>query len=270
MDKLLKDCVVITENKESSLKIIANQFACQILDHDKNIGGRYSVFSNVGLLPACVAGMDISKIRSGASDIISKMKNGSFKDHLIGAQIITQLQSLQGINLNVLITYTDALYYFGKWYLQLLAESIGKNSKGITPIHSVGTTDQHSQLQLYLEGPRDKFFTLITKDHRNLGLKMNEKILKNNDVKYLKGKSMGDLMYAEQKATLDTFTLNGFPTREIFCDCINEVTIGQLMAYFMMETIATCRLIDVNPFNQPSVEQGKKLTRDYLSGDMFS
>ena len=108
----LKDFVVVTENKESPLKKIANQFSCQTLDHSKNIGGRYSVFSNVGLLPASIAGMDILKIRLGADEIISKVKNDSYKDHLIGSKLIISLQSKRSVNLNVLMTYTDALYYF--------------------------------------------------------------------------------------------------------------------------------------------------------------
>ena len=165
------------------------------------------------------------------------------------------------------MTYCDALFYFGKWYLQLWSESIGKNTKGITPIHSVGTTDQHSQLQLYLDGPRDKFFTLISKNHRGLGLKMDKTILEEVNVDYLAGKSMGDLMQAEHQATLNTFISKGFPVREIFCKDIDEFLIGQLMAFSILETITTCTLLGVNPFNQPAVEQGKKLTIEYLLGN---
>jgi len=265
-NELSKSCVVITENTDSPLKRIANKFACPTLDHEKDIGGRYSVLSSVGLLPACVIGLNISKIREGAWNLVSQLQDNYFKDHLIGASIATHLQSTQSININALITYSDALYFFGKWYLQLWAESIGKREKGITPIHFIGTTDQHSQLQLYLDGPRDKFFTFITTDYRGLGLKMNEEILKENNAAFLAGKYMGDLMYAEQQATLNTLIEKGLPVRNIYCNQINEFILGQLMAYFMMETIAACHLIGVDPFNQPAVEQGKKLTKDYLSG----
>ena len=144
------------------------------------------------------------------------------------------------------------------------SESIGKKKKGITPIHSIGTTDQHSQLQLYLDGPRDKFFSLITTNHRGKGLKMNDRILREANVDCLVGKNMGDLMYAEQQATLHTLIDEGFVVREIYFNQIEEFALGQLMAYFMMETIATCHLIGVNPFNQPAVEQIKKLTKNYL------
>ena len=163
------------------------------------------------------------------------------------------------------MTYSDSLFYFGKWYLQLWAESLGKESKGITAIHAVGTTDQHSQLQLYLDGPRDKFFTFITTKHSNLGFKLNNKIMKDHKIEYLVNKTMGDLMQAEQQATIDTFKDNNFSFRNIHLDTIDEFSIGQLMAFSIMETVATCLYFNVDPFNQPAVEQGKILTKKYLS-----
>ena len=138
------------------------------------------------------------------------------------------------------MTYSDSLYFFGKWYLQLWAESIGKGKKGITPIHSIGTTDQHSQLQLYLDGPEDKFFTFITTDHSNKGLKINNNIMQKENVNYLINIKMGDLMQAEQKATLSTFKNNLFKFREIYIPQINEHSIGSLAALSIIETIAAC------------------------------
>ena len=163
------------------------------------------------------------------------------------------------------MTYSDALFFFGKWYLQLWAESLGKDDKGITAIHSVGTTDQHSQLQLYLDGPKDKFFTFITTEHSNLGLRLNNKTMKDYKVNYLVDKTMGDLMQAEQQATIKTFKNNNFPFREIYIKKIDEFSIGQLMALSIMETIATCIYYEVNPFDQPAVEQGKILTKNFLA-----
>ena len=103
------------------------------------------------------------------------------------------------------MTYSDALFYFGKWYLQLWAESLGKENKGITAHHSVGTTDQHSQLQLYIDGPKDKFFTFISTNHNNKGFKLHNKTMQENDINFLFNKKMGDLMQAEQQATIETF-----------------------------------------------------------------
>ncbi len=149
LDSFLKNCLIITENKASSLREISNQYKCTILNHEVNIGGRFSVFSNVGMIPAIIAGIDVKKIHNGVQNILTKVKEGSFDEHLKLAKFFTSNISTNQINNSVLMTYSDALFYFGKWYMQLWGESIGKDGKGITPIHAVGTTDQHSQLQLY-------------------------------------------------------------------------------------------------------------------------
>jgi len=266
LEFFLKNCLVITENKNSSLREISNRYNCAILDHEIEIGGRFSVFSNVGMIPAIIAGIDVKKIHNGIKDILIKVKNDSFDQHLKLAILLTSNMNPNTINNTVLMTYSDALFYFGKWYMQLWAESIGKNGKGITPLHAVGTTDQHSQLQLYLGGPKDKFFSFITTNHSKLGLKIHKKTLKSNkNSSYLAGKFMGDLMQAEQQATMDTFKQNGIVFREINIPKIDEFSLGQLMTLSMLETIATCYFLGVNPFDQPAVEQSKILTKNYLS-----
>ena len=232
-----------------------------MMEHAKDIGVRYSVFSNVGLIPAILSGFDIRKFRNGALSIIKSKNNESF----LTLGKIFKFNTKFNYTSNVLMTYSDYLFYFGKWYLQLWAESIGKDNKGITAIHSIGTTDQHSQLQLYLEGPKDKFFTFYTTNHKNKGLHINNDILKENNLEYIAGKTMGDLMNAEQKATLDTLRNNNFSYREIFIPEINEEILGSIMALSVYETIASCIYFDVNPFNQPAVEQVKKITKEYLN-----
>ena len=164
-----------------------------------------------------------------------------------------------------MMTYSDGLNYFGKWYLQLWAESIGKSNKGVTALHAIGTTDQHSQLQLYLEGPKDKFFTFIKSNYQKKGLKIDAEIMQEESVNYLVNKTMGDLMHAEQDATINTFKLNNFKFREILLSKINEEAMGSLMVNCIIETIAACIYFDVDPFDQPAVEQGKILTKKYLS-----
>ena len=258
---LFSNTLVITEFSTSPLLNIAKKNKCLLLEHDKNIGGRYSVFTNVGLVPAIIAGLDVEEIYKGAFETFKDHQNSDFLK--IGQ--VFKYQSKLNLNNNVIMTYSDSLYYFGKWYLQLWAESIGKNNKGITAIHSIGTTDQHSQLQLYLQGPRDKFFTFVTTDHKNKGLTINNDIFKDQNFKYFKGKKMGDLMQAEQMATLETFNINNFKFREINLNLINEKNIGSLMTGCIIETIASCIYFEVDPFNQPAVEQGKKLTKKYLS-----
>ncbi len=259
--QFLSNILIITESKISPLYNIAKEKNCLILEHNKEIGGRYSVFSNVGIVPAILSGININEFYSGAAEILNNIDK--YLSLNLGNYLCMQMD--QKFSSNVLMTYSDNLYYFGKWYLQLWAESIGKNGKGITAIHSIGTTDQHSQLQLYLDGPKDKFFTFITTDHSKKGPKINHDIFKNTEIKYFKDKTIGDLMEAEQRATIETFRLNDYSFREIFIPKIDENNFGKLIAFCMIETIASCIYFEVNPFDQPAVEQGKILTKKFLT-----
>ncbi len=257
---LFSNSLVITEFKDSPLFNLAKKNNCILFEHNKKIGGRYSIFSNVGLVPAILANANVKSFYNGATSFLNHFKN---KKNLLFAQFFMYQNNLN-ISNNVIMTYSDLLYYFGKWYLQLWAESIGKNNKGITPIHAIGTTDQHSQLQLYLDGPKDKFFTFVTTNHEDKGLLINKTDDIDDSMRYLQGKKMGDLMNAEQKATLDTFNQNSLKFRNIFMPKIDEEKLGYLMAMSIVETISACIYFDVNPFNQPAVEQGKILTKKYL------
>jgi len=261
LDIFYSNTLVVTEFIDSPLYNIAKKNNCYLLEHQKDIGGRYSVFSNVGMIPAIIAGLNVKKIHQGALDIINK---NDFTNSLKFAQIF-KFCSLNHYSSNVMMTYSDGLTFFGKWYLQLWAESIGKKNRGVTVLHSTGTTDQHSQLQLYLDGPKDKFFTFIKSNYKNQGLIIDSEIMKAESVNYLVNKKMGDLMHAEQDATTDTFKMNNFKFREILINKINEQSMGSLMANSIIETIATCIYFNVDPFDQPAVEQGKILTKKYLS-----
>ena len=254
------NCLIITQFKASPLFNIAKKNNCLLLEHKEDIGGRYSIFSNVGMVPAIVAGLDAKEIHRGARHVIEN----DHKDNLYKLGQLFKFQKKISLTSSVIMTYSDALQYFGKWYLQLWAESIGKDKKGITAIHSIGTTDQHSQLQLYLDGPKDKFFTFITTNHSNKGFIINKDIMNEEKVDYLVNKKMGDLMQAEQQATLDTFGQNNIKFREIYIPIIDTYSIGSLMALSIIETVAACVYFEVNPFNQPAVEQGKRLTKQYL------
>ena len=261
LSEFFLNCLVITEFKDTPLYNIAKKNNCVLLEHDKDIGGRYSIFSNVGMVPSIIGGLDVKEVHKGAREVIDNENNYNFKQ--IGQ--LFKFQTQPKFMTNVIMTYSDALYNFGKWYLQLWAESIGKNKKGITAIHSIGTTDQHSQMQLYLDGPEDKYFTFITTDHSGKGLKINKDIMKSEKLDYLADKKMGDVMQAEQKSTLDTFTNNNLQFRNIHIPKINPYSMGSLIALSIMETVAACIYFEANPFNQPAVEQGKLLTKKYLS-----
>ena len=260
LNVLNENIMIITEFKDSPLFNIAKKNDNLLLEHQNDIGGRYSVFSNVGMVPAIIADLNVKKIHDGVKKVLSQNDfNNSFKF----AQMFKYSVS-NNFSSNVLMTYSDGLNYFGKWYLQLWAESIGKQNRGVTALHSTGTTDQHSQLQLYLDGPKDKFFTFIKSNYRNKGLAIDSQLMETESVNYLVNKKMGDLMHAEQDATIDTFKLNGFKFREISIEKIDEEAIGMLMANSIIETIAACMYFEVDPFDQPAVEQGKILTKKYL------
>ena len=260
LNQFLSNILIITETKNSALYSIAKENKCLILEHNKEIGGRYSIFSNVGIVPAILCGININDLYLGAKEVINNFDK--FSPLSLGKYLCMQQKKF--FSSNVLMTYSDNLFYFGKWYLQLWAESIGKNNKGITAIHSIGTTDQHSQLQLYLDGPKDKFFTFVTTNNSNRGPKINNDIFNNTEINYFKNKKIGDLMEAEQRATIETFKLNNFSFREIFIPKIDEKNFGKLLSLSIIETIASCVYFDVNPFDQPAVEQGKILTKKYL------
>ena len=240
IDQFLSNILIITEFKDSPLYKISQEKNCLALEHSNEIGGRFSVFSNVGIVPAILSGINISDLYSGAKEIFNNIEKYS----ALNLSKYLCRQENKKYTSNVIMTYSDNLYYFGKWYLQLWAESIGKNKKGITAIHSIGTTDQHSQLQLYLDGPKDKFFTFITTNHSNKGPKLNNDLFRNTEIDYFKNKRMGDLMDAEQRATIETFRLNKFSFREIFVPKVDEKNIGKLLSLSMIETIASCIHLD--------------------------
>ena len=254
------NCLIITQFKASPLFNIAKKNNCLLLEHKEDIGGRYSIFSNVGMVPAIIAGLDAKEIHRGARKVIENDN----KDNLYKLGQLFKFQQEKNLTSSVITTYSDALKYFGKWYLQLWAESIGKDKKGITAIHSIGTTDQHSQFQLYLDGPKDKFFTFITTNHSNKGFIINKDIMNEEKVDYLVNKKMGDLMQAEQQSALDIFSQNNIKFREIHIPIIDTYSIGSLMAVSIIETVASCVYFEVNPFDQPAVDKGKILTMQYL------
>ena len=259
-----KNFIVITENKNNPMVSIANKYKIKLLPHDQDIGGRFSVFSNVALLPAYLAGFDIIKFRKGAKKILNQVVKKNNLLPLKGAAILASLYEIKKININVMLTYTDSLKKFGMWHRQLWAESIGKQGIGTTPVHFEGTVDQHSQIQLYLDGPKDKYYTFLTTCHANKGQKMDKKNLSAFGLHHMAGNRIGDLMEFEQKACIQSLANNKLPFREIFINEINEETIGYLMMYFFLETICASIIWDINCFNQPAVEEIKVLTKKYL------
>jgi glucose-6-phosphate isomerase len=253
--------IIITEPTRNPLRKIAETHNWMCLDHPQDVGGRYSCFSVVGLLPIILAGLDPYAFREGAREVLQQHLTMESPPALAGAAMVVYLKKHHQKTLSVMLPYADQLDSFTLWYRQLWAESLGKNGKGTTPIRALGTVDQHSQLQLYLDGPKDKFFTLLTPQWEGQG----DCVRSSSLIPELTGKSMGDLFAAEQKATYETLIRHLCPTRLITFDRLNESTLGALMMHFMIETILTSYLICVDAFNQPAVEEGKRLAREYLA-----
>ncbi len=267
-DLISRHMTAIVQPGDSPLRRLAERFAIPILDHDPGIAGRYSVLSLVGLLPALIAGLDVRALRRGAAMVLDAAlgaRNPSACPPAVGAAIAVGLLREQNISQTVLMPYADRLAPFGRWFRQLWAESLGKDGTGTTPIDAQGVTDQHSQLQLWLGGPHDKMFTLITLDRDGAGPAVPPS--DDQDLAYLKGHTLGDLMAAEQRATAETLAGHGRPVRLMHLKALNEHSLGALLMHFMLETIITAGLIDVEPFGQPAVDDGKALARAYLAGE---
>ena len=267
---LAKHVTLITEPGASPLRRLGERYGLETLDHDPGVGGRFSVLSLVGLLPAMIAGLDAEAVRAGAARVLDATltaRQPRDSEPAVGAAIAVGLLREHGIATTVMMPYVDRLAPFALWYRQLWAESLGKNGAGTTPVHARGAVDQHSQLQLYLAGPRDKMFTLITLDVAGAGARVPADLADDDALAYLRGRTIGDLMDAGQRATADTLARQGRPVRTFELARLDERTLGALLMHFMLETIIAAHLFGVNPFDQPAVDEGKALARAYLAGE---
>jgi glucose-6-phosphate isomerase len=267
--RLADHMMVLTGPGPSPLRALAERFALPTLDHDPELSGRYSVLSNVGLLPAMIAGLDGGAVRAGAAAVLDQALAATDVSRVpsaIGAALQIGLARERGIVASVLMAYADALAPFGAWYVQLWAESLSKGGQGTLPVRAQGATDQHSQLQLYLDGPRDKLFTLVVLERAGSGPLLDPGLAGDPSIGYLEGRTLGDLMAAEQRATAETLIAAGRPTRVIRLPALDERGLGALLMHVMIETILAADLLGVNPFDQPAVEQGKLLAMRYLGG----
>ncbi|MGF1610926.1 MAG: glucose-6-phosphate isomerase [Kiloniellales bacterium] len=266
--RLGQHITVVTEPKASALGRIAERYGLPTLEHDPGVGGRFSVLSVTGLLPALIAGLDVEALRAGAAQVLqSTLAAGAPQEAppAVGAAIAGGLLAERGVSQSVIMPYVDRLASFGLWYCQLWAESLGKDGTGTTPIRAVGAVDQHSQLQLYLAGPRDKLFTLLLLEVAGQGGRVERALADDEALAYLRGRSLGDLLDAMGRATAETLARNGRPLRLIRLPRLDEEVVGGLLMHFMLETILAAEILGVDPFDQPAVEEGKVLARKYLS-----
>jgi glucose-6-phosphate isomerase len=255
--------------KRNGLRDLLAAHRVTMLDHDASVGGRYSVLTNVGLLPAAVAGLNVEKIRAGAAAALTPIlgaRPAKEVSSAVGAALAVTLAQRNQKSISVMMIYADRLERFARWYVQLWAESLGKNGKGTTPLAALGPVDQHSQLQLFMAGPRDKLFTVITVGGVERGPRMDAELAKLAGEPGLAGKTIGDLVAAQGRATAETLAKNGCPVRTIHLDKLDEASFGELLMHFMLETIIAAHLFGVDPFDQPAVEEGKVLAKRYLTG----
>jgi glucose-6-phosphate isomerase len=261
--------LAITEAADNPLRRLMTRLGCTILEHDPRVGGRYSALSLVGMLPAMIAGVDGVAVREGAASVLDPVlaaKDTKGLAPAIGAALSVGLSQERGTNITVLMPYVDRLETFAFWYRQIWAESLGKQGKGTTPVRAMGTIDQHSQVQLYLGGPHDKLYTFIIQDTAGQGAELGPAAVGGDKaLDYLAGHTMGDLLLAEADATAATLVKDGRPVRMIRIKTIDERVIGALMMHYMLETMFAAELWGIDAFDQPAVEDGKVLTRQYLS-----
>jgi glucose-6-phosphate isomerase len=254
--------------KRNGLRELLESFGCFLLEHDTGVGGRFSVLSNVGLLPALALGLDVKAIRAGAREALAPIlaeRPAKEVPPALGAALST-VAAAEGKTIRVLMAYADRLECFTRWWVQLWAESLGKQGKGATPIAALGPVDQHSQLQLWLDGRRDKLFTIITVGVAGSGPRIDKALAKIAGEPNFGGRKIGDLVAAQGRATADTLAKNGCPVRTIHVEKLNERSLGALLMHFMLETIIAAHLLGVDPFDQPAVEEGKILAKKYLAG----
>ena len=250
--------IVITENKSSFLNLLANKLKAEIIEHRNYIGGRYSVLSEVGMLPAQLLGLNEKKFKR-FNELIKKK---SFLNELIYNVSFIHKCTEEGKKNSVLLNYDESSENLFKWYQQLTAESLGKKNKGIFPIISSMPKDNHSLLQLYLDGPKNNFFTFFGVKNDKSNKLANSNLF--GKFSNLKNKKLIEITEAQRQATQVVFEKKKIPFRSFEILKKNEETIGELFSFFVLETILLARLMKVNPFDQPSVELIKTETSKKL------
>lgn len=247
---------------DNPIRNVAIQLGSSILDHDQGISGRYSGFTNVSLLPGLIAGLDIQEFLKGANTVIN-----DFWQNKENSKPAQGAATLFALNAKILVntSYSEGLATYLEWQRQCISESLGKDGKGFTPLHGIGPMEQHSILQLYLDGPKDKVFTFfaLQDSQEYADLKISTDVMPS----YLQGKEIAQINNAEYQATLDSLVDKKLPVRSIILDAFNEFSLGALMMHTAMEIIILGHLMEVNPFDQPGVEQIKVKAKQILESN---
>lgn len=251
----------------NGLRALFDAYGIPLLDHHPGIGGRYSVLSTVGIVPALARGLDVAALRAGATSVLDQLDSARSPADVppaIGAALGVTLHRARGITVHVMMPYADRLRSLGPWFGQLWAESLGKNGRGTTPVACLGPLDQHSQLQMLMDGPRVHLTTVLRLDSRGQGVTVDPVLAREAGLDMMAGRPVGDLVAAQSRGVPDALATAGRPVRVFDLDRVDEATLGALLMHFMIETILAGRLYGIDPFDQPAVELGKVLTRKLL------
>ena len=248
----------ITEKKKSYLSLLAQKLKAEVVDHNNYIGGRYSVLSEVGMLPAELMGLNYKKFRQ-----LNNLVNNKFFMKSLVSNVESTIHFLKTKKFNsIVINYDEQSTNLFNWYQQLVAESLGKEKKGLLPIISIMPKDNHSVMQLYLDGFKNNFFTFFY-SHENNSSKINNDLVL-PEQKFLKNKDINQIMFAQKKATEIVFKKKNIPFRSFEIKKRDEKTLGELFCFFILETILIGKALKINPFDQPAVELIKKETKKIL------
>ena len=250
--------ILITENKNNYLLKFANKLRADVIHHNNFIGGRYSVLSEVGMLPAELMGLDPNKFRR-----LNNLATSKKFLRLVIDNVSMMLTHIEKQNMNsIILNYDPSSQDLFLWYQQLVAESLGKKGKGVLPIISLMPKDNHSVMQYYLDGPKKYFFTFFFNKEKNSQKIDSTKILKTHN--YLKNKNLNDISYAQFISTQKVFLQKKIPFRTFYIQKRDEVILGELFTFFILETILIGKMMKINPYDQPAVELIKKETKKTL------
>ena len=255
-----KNIICISEKKNNFIYNLSHKFNLHYVEHKNFIGGRYSVLSEVGMLPAFLMGLNLKKFRKNLNVYLKGKEKFFLKDSAI---ILSNILLNKKINNLIFLNYMPRLNKFLFWLQQLISESLGKQGKGFLPMISNMPKDHHSLLQLYLDGPNDKIFYIFSEEKRS-NSKFRTRTF-SNEIKFLKNKSLYQIKDSQRNALVKVFKKKKIPFRELKINNLSEGALGELFSYFILETIIMGKMLKINPFNQPAVEEVKDITKKLLS-----
>ena len=260
LNKNSKNIIVIAERKNNLLFSLSKKLNLFFIEHKKHVGGRYSVLSETGVIPAYLMGLNIEKLRSNIQKFLKGKNKIILRNNVIK---LASFMSSKKFNNLIFLNYIPQIEKFLYWCQQLIAESLGKNKLGFLPVVSNAPKDHHSLLQLYLDGPKDKLFTIFSYEGKlKKKTKFNMLVKEEN---FLNKKSLSEIKIAQKNALIKVLKKKDIPFREFKFKKIDETILGELFSYFIVETVLIGKLLKIDPFNQPAVEEVKILTKKFLS-----